>query len=76
MSTTPVWDSCNIDIACRRQKYIKKLNVKSTTVLELIKKYGIPEYIKCDIEGNDILMLRSLLQSEYRPKYIRCECEC
>ena len=29
-----------------------------------------------DIEGNDELALRQLLETQYRPKYISCEIEC
>lgn len=73
--THGVWDSCNIEIAERKQKSTS-IKVQQTTVVSLIEKYGLPEYIKCDIEGNDIKMLKSLLTTNYRPRYISCESEC
>lgn len=73
--STGVWDSCNREIA-ERKKPSQKIAIKSITVLDLIAKYGCPQYIKCDIEGNDIDMLLSLEKSNYRPMYISCESEC
>lgn len=60
----------------RAKKTSQKTTVKSITVLDLIAKYGCPQYIKCDIEGNDIDMLLSLEKSNYRPMYISYESEC
>ena len=74
--TFGVWDSCNIEISQRKQKCKQKITMPCTTVIDLIRKYDIPEYIKCDIEGNDILVLKSLLSTDLRPKYISCESEC
>ena len=73
--STGIWDSYNMEIA-ERKKLSHKITVKSITVLDLIAKYGCPQYIKCDIEGNDIDMLLSLEKSNYRPRYISCESEC
>lgn len=74
--TYGVWDSCNKEIAERLNQDSKLIKVKSITILQLFEKYGYPQYIKSDIEGNDIIMLQTLQQTNFRPKYISCESEC
>ena len=37
--------------------------VLSTNYNALISKYGVPEYIKCDIEGLDYLLIKQITQS-------------
>lgn len=38
-----------------------------------LKKYGIPHYLKLDIEGMDTVCLRALLHFQQRPNYISIE---
>lgn len=70
-----VWSSVNIAIAERCHKSIC-CQVETITLASLIKEYGTPIYCKIDIEGNDILALKSLFDVEEKPKYISCETEC
>jgi FkbM family methyltransferase len=42
---------------------------------ECIRKYGIPYYMKIDIEGADTVCLKSLLGFELKPDYISVESE-
>lgn len=72
VSTTPMFSSCNKNIAERLQES-QKIKVKTTTLQSLFDKYGIPKYCKIDIEGNDIVALNSL---NHVPQYISCETEC
>lgn len=75
LSTNPVWCSCNKDIAEREEKS-SVITVKTITLKTLMDIYGCPYYCKIDIEGNDILALQSLLNTDYRPKIISCESQC
>lgn len=42
---------------------------------DIIRIYGCPDFLKCDIEGSDVVLLEQLLMSSYRPRYISCESE-
>jgi FkbM family methyltransferase len=75
ISEHSIWSSCNINIAERNSKSVKKY-VDSIKLSDLIKEYGLPVYCKIDIEGNDILAIRSLKELEQIPKYISAEAEC
>ena len=70
-----VWSSVNIAIAERHHKS-ECCQVETITLASLIKKYGTPLYCKIDIEGNDILALKSLFDVEEKPRFISCETEC
>jgi len=40
---------------------IEAVEVETTTVVELIRQFGVPIYLKCDIEGLDLLVLHDLM---------------
>lgn len=40
-----------------------------------LEKYGIPHYLKIDIEGMDVLCLRALTQCAQKPDYVSIESE-
>lgn len=75
ISDQSIWSSCNINIAERVNKSVKKY-VSSIKLSDLIKEYGLPVYCKIDIEGNDVLAIRSLKELDQIPKYISAEAEC
>lgn len=75
ISSYPEWSSCNKHIAERIEKSTK-IDVETITLAKLIEIYGCPSYCKIDIEGNDIIALQSILNTEYRPKVISCESQC
>jgi FkbM family methyltransferase len=52
--------------------YISK-TVTTVCLEDLIKKFGVPYYIKIDIEGADVLCLKSLLNTKVLPEYISVE---
>ena len=75
ISNQSIWSSCNINIAERINKSVKKY-VSSIKLSDLIKEYGLPIYCKIDIEGNDVLAIRSLKELDQIPRYISAEAEC
>ena len=75
ISRQTIWSSANINIAERRCKSTEVM-VETITLSTLIKNFGCPIYCKIDIEGNDVLAVKSLLGSEYIPEYISVEAEC
>lgn len=75
LPTHPVWSSCNKNIA-EREEESREIVVKSLTLKTLIDIYGCPDYCKIDIEGNDIIALHSIINTNYRPTVISCESQC
>ena len=52
-----------------------EVTVPVVRLSDLFKEYGIPYYLKIDIEGMDLVALKTLLNFETRPKYISIESE-
>ena len=51
----------------------KLITVETTTLTELCKEYGVPYYIKVDIEGCGVHVARHLLTLEKKPQFISFE---
>ncbi|MFN4083902.1 MAG: FkbM family methyltransferase [Bacteroidia bacterium] len=51
---------------------IIELEVETTTINDLFNKYGVPYYLKSDIEGYDLIVIQSL-KSNLKPTYISVE---
>lgn len=75
ISTHPVWSSLNKNIAERKEKSTS-IEVSTITLAKLIDEYGCPDYCKIDIEGNDVIAVRSLIDLDTKPKVISVEAEC
>lgn len=64
-------------------RFSKEASVPSTTLDSLIEKYGLPDFVKIDVEGAETLVLRGLSQAipalsfesllpEYRESLLAC----
>jgi FkbM family methyltransferase len=53
----------------------KIINVKAIRFPEVLSKYGVPYYMKIDIEGADTLCLEGLMETPDRPKFVSVESE-
>ena len=51
----------------------EEVKLPSKNIIDLIKKYGDPYYIKIDVEHYDNLILKELLNNKIVPPYISCE---
>jgi FkbM family methyltransferase len=73
------WGTVNTDWVRRNEmlggKSSKKITVKSLPLESLIKEYGVPYYLKIDIEGSDVVALNSLRSLEEKPKFVSIESE-
>ncbi len=49
------------------------LEVDTTNLAELFDTYGVPRYVKCDLEGADILFRDQLLKDGRRPTFVSVE---
>lgn len=52
-----------------------EVTVDVVDLAELIEKFGMPHYMKIDIEGVDVDCLRTLSQFERRPRFVSIESE-
>lgn len=52
---------------------VKTIKVESVKLEDIIRQYGTPYYMKIDIEGADLLCLKSLLKVNDRPEFISVE---
>ena len=77
-SQDTVWGTTKIDWMNRNEvngSKHSKILVNKINFSEILKKYGIPYYMKIDIEGEDLLCLTSLNRFNIKPKYISIESE-
>jgi len=51
----------------------REVEVDTFTLEFLFDKFGIPYYLKSDIEGGDICVVKSLLRSQLKPKFVSVE---
>jgi FkbM family methyltransferase len=73
-----VWGTVHKDWARRNESLgaaSESIEVKPIDFAECLERYGIPHYLKIDIEGSDILCLRALLGFEQKPDYVSIESE-
>lgn len=72
---TSVWNSFDRSVASRDGSRHHALRVQTATFREILDDYGVPHYLKIDIEGNDGLCVQGLLGMPV-PKYISLEAQC
>jgi FkbM family methyltransferase len=51
----------------------REIKVSTITLNDLFEEFGVPYYIKCDIEGGDALFVEQLMMSSCRPSYVSIE---
>ena len=66
------WSSFDKDTASRMNTAISQQKVDCITLQSLFDKYGVPFFLKIDIENYDKFCIESIL-GEDRPKYVSCE---
>lgn len=52
-----------------------EIKVNVVKLKSLFEKYGIPYYLKIDLEGMDLVALKTLAECSLRPKYVSIESE-
>lgn len=67
------WSSFDKEIGSRNNTKFEQLDVTCTTTKILFEKYGIPYFMKIDIEGNDHFSLRDIPSEGNKPQYVSCE---
>lgn len=67
------WSSFDRSWGTRNGTRFEEIRVQCIQPQTLFAKYGMPYYLKVDIEGHDLVVVRSLLDFTTRPKYISVE---
>jgi FkbM family methyltransferase len=67
------WSSFHREVAAREQSPHQCLPVPCRTFDSILEQYGIPYYLKVDIEGNDMLCIEALQTQRERPPYVSLE---
>ncbi len=71
----PEFNSFHREIAARDSYPHHRVQVPVMRFASVIGQYGVPQYLKIDIEGNDMLCLDGLYSSAL-PEYLSIESEC
>jgi len=50
-----------------------RISTPSISVAELVRRYGNPDFVKCDLEGYDKVLLNHLLVNNELPEYLAIE---
>lgn len=67
------WSSFDKEWGARRNSPYRTVEVECITPQTLIERYGMPYYLKIDIEGSDIDVVRGLHDFRDRPRYVSIE---
>jgi FkbM family methyltransferase len=68
----PEWNSFDRHLTMRRGEPHHSILVQCRRIDEIFAEYGVPFYLKVDIEGNDIICCNQLSSSN-KPKYVSVE---
>ncbi|MGH9195842.1 MAG: FkbM family methyltransferase, partial [Acidimicrobiia bacterium] len=67
------WGSLDRGAAEKGVGSSRPIEVETITLGDLLKAYGSPYYIKCDLEGGDAIFAVQLLRSPVRPDFVSIE---
>jgi FkbM family methyltransferase len=67
------WSSFDKSLGSRNGTMYEEIAVQCVTTKNLFEKYGIPYYMKVDIEGYDYLCLSDIPVQGEKPQYVSCE---
>ena len=67
------WSSLDINWASRGSSPVDKVQVDSLTLSDIINSFGLPYYLKTDIEGGDMIVLDQLLANKFTPNFFSIE---
>ncbi len=67
------WSSLHVNWAGREDSQFAEINVECVTLASLFDKFGVPHYLKIDVEGADQSVLEQLRGAELLPLYVSVE---
>src|SRR5262245_46489821 len=69
------WSSVYPEIAGRDASPTTEVQVATTTIAEMFREFGVPYYLKCDIEGADKIVSEQLAMAPEKPDFVSMEDE-
>lgn len=67
------WSSCLLSMAESDGSLSTHITINSTNLHKLFSEYGIPYYLKVDIEGYDLLVAKQLSECKLKPEFVSFE---
>ncbi|WP_209835250.1 FkbM family methyltransferase [Ruegeria sp. HKCCE3926] len=67
------WGSLDRNIAEKGVETAVEIEVQTVDLMTLFETYGTPYYLKCDMEGGDLIMREQLLSCVQRPRFVSIE---
>jgi FkbM family methyltransferase len=67
------WSSFDYNASHKKNSRVQEIDVFTRTLEDLIIEYGMPYYLKVDIEAYDSVCLESLFKFQERPRFVSCE---
>lgn len=67
------WSSFDKALGCRMNTSYKQVEIACKKLSTLFDEYGVPYYLKIDIEGYDPICLETIVGYNHYPTYISCE---
>lgn len=72
-TTKTDWSSCLLNMAESDGSSATHITIDSTNIHRLFSEYGVPYYLKVDIEGCDTIVAKHISECELKPKFISFE---
>jgi FkbM family methyltransferase len=69
------WSSLFREVAERDGVASTPIELGSVTIAELFHWFGVPHFLKCDLEGAEALVLRQIAQEPTKPRFVAVEAE-
>lgn len=67
------WGSLYKGVAEKGVESSVEIKVRTITLSQLFDTYGVPRYIKCDMEGGDLIFRDQLMRESRRPIFVSVE---
>lgn len=67
------WSSCLVDMAESDGSTATRTTVEGITLADLFTGYGVPRYLKVDVEGCDVAVVRQLAARVVKPPFVSFE---
>lgn len=67
------WSSVYPEAATREVSTATEITVATTTLSDLVAQYGVPYYLKCDLEGADDIFCDQLINEPHKPDFVSVE---
>lgn len=67
------WGSLNRNIAEKGTENSIEISVETVDLTSMYDNFGVPRYIKCDMEGSDLIFCNQLLRETRRPRFVSVE---